>query len=66
MNTIGEYKIKLNSVIFSEQSKQLSTDSVNKFKKLEKERPRCKRTGAITLNHGESKNGENKKEKYEN
>ena len=66
MNTIGEYKIKLNSVIFSEQSKQLSTDSVNKFKKLEKERPRCKRPGAITLNHGESKNGENKKEKYEN
>ena len=69
INTIEEYTNKLNNVIFSEKSKGLTTETVNKFKNLEKERARCRRPGSVMLSDLKSYNfnlqlgNVNKKEK---
>ena len=53
-DNISEYKNQLNSIILNESTKKLSTQTVNKFKKLEKERPKCKRPGSIAFSNFES------------
>ena len=50
-NDVGDYVNQLNSVIFNEKNKKLPKQMVNKFKKLEKERPKCKRPGSIELDY---------------
>lgn len=55
-DNIREYKNQLNSIIFNESTQKLCTQTVNKFKKLEKERPKCKRPGSIAFSNFESYN----------
>ena len=50
-NDVGDYVNQLNSVIFNEKNKKLPKQMVNKFKKLENERPKCKRPGSVKLDY---------------
>lgn len=43
INSMAEYKNKLNSIILGEKKNKVSNSSINKFKKLKHERPHCKR-----------------------
>ena len=43
INSMDEYKNKLNSIILGEKKNKVSSMSINKFKKLKHERPRCER-----------------------
>ena len=43
LNSIDEYKNKLNSIILGEKKNKVINSSVNKFKKLKYEKPHCKR-----------------------
>ena len=43
LNSIDEYKVKLNSIILGEKKNKVIKSSINKFKKLKYEKPHCKR-----------------------